>query len=1128
MNDDEDTIDCIQVTLTRSPLHGFGIAINGGNDDIDNQSLIITDIIKNGPADGKLLPNDRIINVNGHPVVRYMEYIALKLIRESTDFVNLIVQRQKNPVIQLDNQLPIKCILNKTRKDEKFGIILDCRYFIKKIHFKNNELFTNIQKDDEIIKINEIPVDRLTLQEAQKLIDKTKERLILYTIPNKIHNNQELTHSYKQLHSDYNQHIFERSTNNNHHHIIRPHHGTRCISFFTDTSSIGIRLAGGNKYGLFICEIQPNSVAHKAGLFIADKIFSVNNIDFTNLTREEAVLYLMNMKASQVNMIVSNLQDEYEQLLGDVGGDSFYIRTHFAYNSSNIEELSIRINDIFHVTDTLYNGQIGYWVATKLNKFSSENQRTAAIPNQIRAEQLIDAAPSLDELIKSKQSSLKKKLRKKFTDKRSRSVLSSNHFKEDLIFSKVTCWKSMINSKFSTYERVILKPITIIRPVVLLGPLSDIARDRLLDQYPDKFEVPETYMESATKTCTSIIKLQSIKNIIQKNRHCLLDITPSAIEQLNYAECYPIVIYFKVSNRRIIKQIRSEYGKFYQKSSRRLYENAERLEYFYSYLFTSIINLDLTINWYEKLKSQIEFQQDEPVWMCNDQLIEKDLLKSDEYFISTSLNNSDDFSFQDQSSLDFNIINKKEKKFLQRVASDPIIFQKDDKFLKTYSTDSSHHLSNDEEEEEDDSIFMQTSTISLPNHNHTLPTTDNEQQHQYQSDILYSNNSLVNQRSFINSKINNNDHLFSIDKFNINRNISLNQYEKTYIENEIKFISTDSLKTNEISSNQILSRRTLIPSKFSTINSNERINLNDNNNGSMRKKLIDKSTMTDKNSTVKYTSWNKSTTSCPKIVPNNHNNNNIDSIHNTLIENGYHNKQISLVNSNEKFSTESLLKQKMCSSKKHHHKLYSNTFSSDHSISQYLSTSSLQKPRVYTHDERNLLNQQQGMLSSSSGSSIISVKDKTIKEVGETRSYSIQDGSNVIGSARGIMDYYGGKLSCPLTGVSLFIPMGAIPEGIQQEIYFQVHQDDSNNEKFHGKLLSPIVICGPHGIQFQKPVELIIPHSAGNDAQQLSLLLHGTNQDSKINYHQQQNKSLIMNGINHVTNSNVSILVDHF
>ena len=58
-------------------------------------------------------------------------------------------------------------------------------------------MFTNLQEGDEVIKvsgrilakkvimnnlffkINETPVDRLTLPEAQKLIDKAKERLVL-------------------------------------------------------------------------------------------------------------------------------------------------------------------------------------------------------------------------------------------------------------------------------------------------------------------------------------------------------------------------------------------------------------------------------------------------------------------------------------------------------------------------------------------------------------------------------------------------------------------------------------------------------------------------------------------------------------------------------------------------------------------------------------------------------------------------------------------------------------------------------------------------------------------------------------------------------------------------------------
>jgi hypothetical protein len=61
-----------------------------------------------------------------------------------------------------------------------------------------------------------------------------------------------------------------------------------------------------------------------------------------------------------------------------------FSRAHFTYNTTNEDELSIRVNDILHVTDTLYNGQVGYWVATKLNAPSSQNKITGAIPNKSR------------------------------------------------------------------------------------------------------------------------------------------------------------------------------------------------------------------------------------------------------------------------------------------------------------------------------------------------------------------------------------------------------------------------------------------------------------------------------------------------------------------------------------------------------------------------------------------------------------------------------------------------------------------------------------------------------------------------------------------------------------------------
>lgn len=325
----------------------------------------------------------------------------------------------------------------------------------------------------------------------------------------------------------------------------------------------------------------------------------------------------------------------------------------------------------------------------------------------------------------------------------------------------------------------------------------------------------------------------------------------------------------------MIKQIRNDYGKFYQKSSRRLLDVSERLEHYYSYLFTSIIKIDLNIDWYDLLKTQIEYQQEQPMWMSNDRSIQKDLLKSDEYFLST--NDSDDFSFNNQFNTDL-----LEKNYLQRVASDPAMF-KVDKINSSY-----------------DSISMQTSTMSLPNRSYSfveIPTT----------------NSYLYQRSL------------------------------------------PHIKTNppQITS---VNRRPIIPPKLRTIHSNEQLSSSDSS-GSIKKNLIDKSTMTitDKNELINlYATLNKPNIPSRPIIST---------------------KNLNDCN-NEKYCTESLLKQKMCSSKKYNH----TSLPVDHT--KFLS---LQKPRVYTYDDRNLINQQQNILTSSSGSSTFSFKEKNIKEMGETR-----------------------------------------------------------------------------------------------------------------------------------------------
>jgi hypothetical protein len=128
--------------------------------------------------------------------------------------------------------------------------------------------------------------------------------------------------------------------------------------------------------------------------------------------------------------------------------------------------------------------------------------------------------------------------------------------------------------------------------------------------------------------------------------------------------------------------------------------------------------------------------------MSNDRSIKKDLLKSDEYFIST--NYSDEYSISNQ--LNFDLLGKN---YLQRVSSDPAMFKKN----KNFFTNLSYH-----NEEEYDDISMQTSTMSLPSRSHSvieIPTTDK--------------NTYLYQRSLPNLK-NNHNHLFQPDKYiTINR-----------------------------------------------------------------------------------------------------------------------------------------------------------------------------------------------------------------------------------------------------------------------------------------------------------------------------------------------------------------------
>jgi len=113
-----------------------------------------------------------------------------------------------------------------------------------------------------------------------------------------------------------------------------------------------------------------------------------------------------------------------------------------------------------------------------------------------------------------------------------------------------------------------------------------------------------------------------------------------------------------------------------------------------------------------------------------------------------------------------------------------------------------------------------------------------------------------------------------------------------------------------------------------------------------------------------------------------------------------------------------------------------------------------------------------------------------------------EENHTVVATARGVFDSNGGILESKETGVSIVIPKGAIPEGISQEIYFKVCQDNSilpPLDKDKGEtLLSPLVMCGPHGLKFLQPVELRLPHCASVNPDSWSFALKSSDSPTGV------------------------------
>uniref|UniRef100_A0A8C1DE85 Zona occludens protein 1 n=1 Tax=Cyprinus carpio carpio TaxID=630221 RepID=A0A8C1DE85_CYPCA len=384
--------------------------------------------------------------------------------------------------------------------------------------------------------------------------------------------------------------------------ILRP---SMKLVKFKKGESVGLRLAGGNDVGIFVAGVLEDSPAAKEGLEEGDQILRVNNVDFANIIREEAVLFLLDLpKGEEVTILAQKKKDVYRRIVESDVGDSFYIRTHFEYEKESPYGLSFNKGEVFRVVDTLYNGKLGSWLAIRIGKNHQEVER-GIIPNKNRAEQLSSVQYTLPKTPGGDRADFW----------RFRGLRSS---KRNLRKSREDLSAQPVQTKFPAYERVVLREAGFLRPVVIFGPIADVAREKLSREESDIFDLAKSEPRDAgtDQRSSGIIRLHTIKQIIDRDKHAVLDITPNAVDRLNYAQWYPIVVFLNPDSKQGVKNMRTRLCPESRKSARKLYERALKLRKNNHHLFTTTINLNnMNDGWYGALKETIQQQQNQLVWV---------------------------------------------------------------------------------------------------------------------------------------------------------------------------------------------------------------------------------------------------------------------------------------------------------------------------------------------------------------------------------------------------------------------------------------------------------------------------------------------------------------------------------
>uniref|UniRef100_UPI00358F96AA disks large homolog 2-like n=1 Tax=Myxine glutinosa TaxID=7769 RepID=UPI00358F96AA len=224
---------------------------------------------------------------------------------------------------------------------------------------------------------------------------------------------------------------------------------------------------------------------------------------------------------------------------------------------------------------------------------------------------------------------------------------SHNFHQEDTNACHFVSSGSQEEDHILSYEPVIQQEVRYTRPVIILGPTKDRINDDLISEFPDKFGscVPHTTrtkrdyevdgrdyhfvsrerMEQDIQEHRFIeagqyndnlygTSVQSVREVAEKGKHCILDVSGNAIKRLQAAQLYPIAIFIKPKSVEAIMELNKRLS---EEQAKKAYDRAIKLEQDFGEYFTAVLQGDTLEEIYGQVKQIIQEQSGPYIWISS-------------------------------------------------------------------------------------------------------------------------------------------------------------------------------------------------------------------------------------------------------------------------------------------------------------------------------------------------------------------------------------------------------------------------------------------------------------------------------------------------------------------------------